>query len=731
MSKMDLGLQRDGCVCSEEAYFVDRLGKKWGCAFARYAALIGRGDGCWWLRQLADWIRADDEEQLIGALKAVSREATEFTVLTGFGGYSYLMDVHVLGGYDTVLNRKDVMVDIERDVGRVPPPLEDDDLSQRVMVKVRAIVSANWALREQLPTFEDFVSFRDAWSTPGASTLPGKAVLRASDGYEIKVKGKFASALEYSDSELVRLALEHKGAIVRPFRKIDEPVKTRVVYGYDFLSFLRCSWIDSLVGDMEAGGSWLPVGYSRRQKADMRLEIMRRLRVGNEWAVSLDQSAFDQHQRKEWVRAALAAIFDVVAELAPTELKESIRAVQEAELFSFDHAAIPGVCAWEIGVPSGLRWTAVVDSILNRAECEVVCENLGFVPSLSFFQGDDAVVVGRGCHDPEAWAAEYGRLGLEVNRDKTWVSRYSCDFLHELYSGVEVRAFPARIARSLIWKKPRMGGRVDNPVTRLQERMADALKGYRRDLFGAKDYAYRQLRAAAKQRRCGGLEHIEECLETPTFLGGWGFGIGGRFATRWTGGEVDFRRYEVTSAVPGVPAALRGALVGRMAESCFLRTRTLKMELERVVGPSRTARYSGFGHSNALKTDFVVYDHVKWIEQLRLELAVAGVRRWRDVVLIPDARLRTMRVRSALKVLRAYASAVNFVSLLIDTAFTTAESYLEVAEWSHSNWQGACVWWALHGRSRGTSWLGEHARAIGKYILHSVLFDDPAFLVRV
>lgn len=732
LSKLDSSLLRKHVSSCNQRWFCERLGPKWGLCFARYRKLIGDGVGGDWLEEVADALVAKDEEELISVLKKVSRLAIEHTVYCGFGPHSVLMDLHVIGGYDTVLNRKDVMASIRQEVGVAPPPLAREDVTPRMLEKVRRIIRENWRGSASEVTFEHFVQFRDAWSTPGASTLEGCAWLEASDGFKVRVKGKFASALQYEDDWLVAECKKHQPAIVKPFLKGDEPVKTRVVYGYDFLSFLRCSWIDSLVGTMEHAGSWMPVGYGRRQKADMRLELLGKLKAGDKWAVSLDQSAFDQHQRKEWVRCVIEEIFQTVAGFVSPELRRSVLELMEAELFSFDNATIPGVCDWAVGVPSGLKWTAIIDSVLNRAANEIVCEDIGFKAEFASFQGDDAVLVGSGVSDAAVWAAGYSALGLEVNADKTWVSRTSCDYLHEIYRGDEVRAFPARIGKSIIWKKPAIGASGAGRKARLLERMSDCLKGCRRDLPGCRAVATGILREFALRAGEGGsglAERVEECLDTPTFLGGFGFGTWGRLAAEIAGGDIDRGRYKVVSPVPGRVRGFEEALVDRLAAASFLRTSGTTLTWRRVRHVPTPSFSSVSGEHVGIRSQWTVRDGVGWEVQLHLELGRRGKRGYAG--LLPDRRLRDLGWKQGVRALNAFERVVGSVNLNLEDAGSTGESYLFGADWAHHKWRGACAVWAIFARSAGVGYISRLYKEVVGCLLGYYLWVVPELLVRV
>jgi hypothetical protein len=428
----------------------------------------------------------------------------------------------------------------------------------------------------------------------------------------------------------------------------------------------------------------------------------------------------------------MESIYRQVEASAVPEIAAEVAELREVELFSFDNAEIPGVCKWEIGVPSGLKWTAVVDSILNRAAAEIVAEDIGFKIESAYYQGDDAILMGLGPSDSNVWADAYAKLGLDVNRDKTWVSRDSCDFLHEVYRAGEIRAFPARMGKSVIWKKPSQGGAVVGAETRLHECISDCLKGVRRDLIGCRDVARRLVGKFMRTRGCiPGLGVVDELLDTPTWMGGLGFGEHGRLVLQCTGGEVELSRYTLTSPSPSIPSFVLPAIVSRLSASAFMRVRPLLVDVVAIKGLSATDDYRSVGDKSSIKTDFVVQDRVPWLNQLLLTCALSGAQKLRSAGQLPDARLRAMGLRAGFAALCFYKRIVKKASFTIETAVTTAESYLFGADWSHRHWQNMCTFWALEQRSRKGSFWEECALYVRSALLNYMLEERPCMLVRV
>jgi hypothetical protein len=541
--------------------------------------------------------------------------------------------------------------------------------------------------------FEEYVAFRDGWATQGASTLNGAVTLAGPGGYKVRVKGKLASSLHLSDADLCARARTENVAKIKPFRKEDEPVKTRIVYGYDFFSFLRQSYCDGLVQTWEGVEPWMPVGYDMRKKAEMRIMLGSYLRSGKR-AVSIDQSAFDTRQKKSWVRRCIECIFCNVEEQlrgrGDIERADEVRELALVELESFDNAEIEGVCKWEVGVPSGMRWTAVIDSILNRASAETVAEELNFDIAFARYQGDDAILVGEG--PSNAWAQTYARLGLNVNQAKTWVCGDRCDFLHEVYDGVSARGFPARIGKSVIWKKPNLGRDFENANARLFEKVSDCLKGVRRGLGGCRLVATNLILRWVK-RRGGSARYVREALDTPAYMGGFGFAGWGRRAVKVSGGEVIERRYVIRSGVHSQYNAFKDIILSRISGGTALKTDKCVMVFEAVKGLKDTPEVEVAGVGVKIKTSWTWRDGVPWSVSLKWEQMLRG-RVLPERQCVPDGWLRgNTSATMAVKCCSAYKRYVARLKLNLENSETTGESWASFTDKMNRYWCGIVGYW--------------------------------------
>nr|UHS72506.1 MAG: putative RNA-dependent RNA polymerase [Totiviridae sp.] len=698
-----------------------RLGAKWGECLYKYSKHIPT-DSQVLLTSLITCAPVCCESGLIAWLKEIGRLCTAASVHIGHGSWIYLCDIHVLGGYDTFLNRVDVLEECK--ILTEPKVSGASKYASLLLDGIRDTVSKIAVDRQRTVGLQDFIHFRDNWTIPGACSIGSSALLevRRRGGWKrVRASGKLGKTVEMSDVEIVKAARAREPAVVRPFRKVDEPVKTRAVYAYDTRSYLRCSWLSSFLGDYNAYGTWTPLGTGRRTRATQRLDIAANLGSSRR-AVSLDQSSFDLNQPKWLVKAAMREVISHILRYTHPSMKDELAEIAQTELHSFEEAYMPGVGRWRRGVPSGHKWTALLDSILNRAECLVAARIRRVKIVQGWWQGDDGLVFEEG-EPVMGWAEAYSELGLSVNADKTWVDGNSCEFLHEFYTQRAVRAFPARSFRSVLWSKPIMGtSSFQTGLDYVQSSLDTWLKCARRGLVNMDKMAVSLL-----MRR--GLTYSKALgvLRTPRAFGGLGWAADGRLGLRWSGGKVWYRRVRLVSK-PAFGYGRLGqlAILNRLGATMPLPTTPLQAVSFPVRGFCDMPPPRNLGLHPRLKFQWCDEDPVEdpWYCRIYLEAMLACRAPWlNSMVPCPFIRSLECNVEKAFRLINRWGSR----RLGLDTLSSTGEAWASVADSVNREWAGFVTWVAAVSNSHwktklGAVWLGLAREALASLRYFDVLY---------
>jgi hypothetical protein len=603
-------------------------------------------------------------------------------VLDGFLWLRYFLDLKVLGGYDTTLNREDPFAEYRSTFGKRPHKEVPEDLKFWIEDTVSKIGIDSVGF-----SFRDFVSFRDAWALPGVSvqgkakkvTFVGSDKSRAS----LKLRNKYFALAHLSDEQIYRNC-KAKVAYVKPFVKQDEPAACRTVQCYDTYSLIRCSYLEQALGNLNLGGLWTTVGMNSKKK----LALRKRIFSGRCWWLCTDQSNFDTNQPLSWIFYAVECLFRKIVKANP-----HMRDVCECELESLKNVMIQdghgGTFRWGNGILSGYKFTALLDSILNRAETRVVLGRLGMKPIFEVFQGDDALVGFREKPDKSAVALQYSKLGLVVNPSKTWVSHGDTEYLHEVYYQGGVFGFPARSFKAVAWASPNTGSGSSVGEMKLRSLLSSCLMCIRRGLD-----VVPILRKVMSSYGLVDKSMFDAWFSTPTWFGGFGAGMTGRVSlTVQTLRDNTFRTY-----IPGIWGGklYKEAAKLRIESACPLPgiRNTYGFDVVRGSASMPFQKVSEFVDVGSVRTDWEVSDLAEYSDSFTRKLTLEWKLKHDEEILPTDLPNGFLKLARPDKAYRRYRSMVSRV-LLVETELGTTETYSRYSAWANGAWAGISLLWAL------------------------------------
>ncbi|BBJ21451.1 CP-RdRp fusion protein [Pythium splendens RNA virus 1] len=721
LSEKDLELRRKLVPWTQQTrHDYRKLGGKWGKAFTLYrrhvpSVVAPRLDAV-----VEHLPCAVCEACHIDNLKTVSRSVLSNLVQIGVTDDIYLLDLAVLGGYDTVLNRVDPLETLREEF--CVPAATEGKLDPRMKFWIRDTLDKIRYRRVRV-SFSDLVSFRDEWANPGASTFGSNAKLEVSrivrgqrKTRKVRLRNKWFKALAFTDEEVVKECLAGAPNLVRPFRKQDEPAKTRTVQCYDTRSLIRCTYMNQAISDLNGYGTWTTLDMDATERSHLRRRL---LRDDGGYRLCTDQSSFDINQSRESVCYVIAQLFERMVRYGKND---DLARVAAAELRALDATVLTTVDEpWRKGVLSGMKYTALVDSVLNRAATMTVLERLGVSPELAVFQGDDAVaLLGNQRVKVSDVAREYGDLGLDVNPQKSWFARGRCEFLHELYSGTGVYGFPARAAKTLLWQKPATGASVGGAST-VREDLAMLQVAARRRLV-----KLRGIGRALFARIGAGLEHFDEAWDTPAVRGGLGFGTRGHMAVSIESARRRKVRVRLVSPAPYAKDVGQDLLVKaclqRASAAVSMPGYVLEVRYEKVRGvpdmPIHTVERAK--RTDRGRTEWQLLDARKveapYLRKLRLEAKLMS----KDKILSTDLPTRAFdEAPDVDRAVRWYQKTRRAVTIAIIDAKHYHEPYHGVARLGDAIWGGLCMLAAIGLAKKDR--LDEQKRQLTKLLWETVV----------
>lgn len=292
-------------------------------------------------------------------------------------------------------------------------------------------------------------------------------------------RNKGFDAVVYTDANIKRQMFHAAGDKLQVMQK-SEPGKVRgcvkagnnLFRQMDFLS----QWVEG--GLYSSRTSTLFAGKRGNEEIDE--ELVESMQHGGWVKVPLDQSGFDNNQARSSVLRVIKVLRDY---LEPNVRKvDGYDQVWDAVERSVNDPNVTVVLGekqwrWGNGVPSGWRWTALLDTLLNICSFRVILrcirdfEGLHITTRGTIAQGDDLLFEVKELSHAERICDWYSRFGFEVNPYKTHFSESRGEFLRRSFDAKGVVGYLPRTILALRFRNP-IKMIPPHPILRLQSRFS-------------------------------------------------------------------------------------------------------------------------------------------------------------------------------------------------------------------------------------------------------------------
>ncbi|APG75986.1 hypothetical protein 3 [Beihai sea slater virus 3] len=274
--------------------------------------------------------------------------------------------------------------------------------------------------------------------------------------------------------------------------KIEPGQKHRGIISASFEQNVRLSFVSTWVEENLKRNSrhGLTMFYDDKSILDMKIGLCRDFSLGG-ICLPLDASGFDENVSRGEVEivfdAMLAQLRNLAAE-AETERDKRIifdyfnilkiakkRFYDVPVLTSLDNFVVNA----EHGIPSGSRWTGLLDSIINKLRFEVCQLQLNLKVGLKFdvmsqhFQGDDMQLRLAKWVDVIRILNFYNHYNLKINPQKNFASIKHDEYLRKVYTNTEQRGYLTRRLCKLCFRDPLKNESLDGA-----ERCRERVRGF-------------------------------------------------------------------------------------------------------------------------------------------------------------------------------------------------------------------------------------------------------------
>lgn len=317
-----------------------------------------------------------------------------------------------------------------------------------IIKETQKYMAEEWTLPSQLPSVDEWVEsgvwMRGKSGTGASTTITIEGRTKRTRRYKgvdaaLKSNREIAAEVKTPMVERMRVMQKSEGAKVRP-----------VVVGGNAL-YRKMDFLSELVENGLRGSrtSTLFTGAAGNEAIDN--QWLAEVRNRDSLKVPLDQSSFDNNQSKSTILGVLLGMESYIMghHDIPMEYKQVWDATWQSLTRICPLVDMDGETrAWENGIPSGWRWTALLDTVLNIVSFRTACRyseeyyHTKVPVGRCTTQGDDVIFTTTSVEAVETLVATYQTLGYRVHPHKTYISKDRGEFLRRSYERGESRATP-------------------------------------------------------------------------------------------------------------------------------------------------------------------------------------------------------------------------------------------------------------------------------------------------
>nr|QVG74808.1 hypothetical protein 2 [Totiviridae sp.] len=355
--------------------------------------------------------------------------------------------------------KKDVETWLVNPIKLGGPLTEQEYLSMLAEEMVR-LMDEEWSMPPRTLEPEDWVA-TGRWMRGRSGTGPATTVeINQKITRTRRMKGVDASLLSDKDmteqlshivQETFHIMEKSEGGKIRPIVKTGSAMFRKM----DYLS----QWCEE--GFKNSKISTLFGSAGNQEWIDR--DILASTRNPNLWKVPMDQSNFDWHQSKASIMTIIATMGMYIAERTKAKGFSKVWQAMWDSIFAQQVVVHCGKYkyTWENGMPSGFRWTALIDTLLNitsfRVALRIASEIKGRYIHIAYHrsQGDDVAFATADLKDVALIMHIYNRIGYEAHPSKTFFSRYRTEFLRKSYEAdLGITGYLARSLLSIRFRSP-------------------------------------------------------------------------------------------------------------------------------------------------------------------------------------------------------------------------------------------------------------------------------------
>lgn len=385
-------------------------------------------------------------------------------------------------------------------------------------------------------TVDDYILGVDGWMTDGSAR--GFRVPIEYEGKILKSQSKKQAIAQGLDSTELKKIMYNEvqfGNTYSATEKIEAGRKGRLIISAPVGQQLRMSYVEKNLGDIFKRAfpeiNFLKNSRNQLFNANVLTEQTKKGNLLNKVFFPADATSFDQYVSRGEIESCLN-VFQILIDnfvsvnMLPKDVSDIMLLIRD-NFFEIPVlvSQIPTL-KWQHGLPSGIKWTALLGSLINIVRFLTIVE----IPDGSTFsrikfdfitvQGDDMAIITPRLVDTLRILAQYERFNIPIQFAKNYISFTSIEFLRKVHFDGKQLAYPARLITKFCFRLPENSGSKDN-LSLLQERTLSLFRLYCRNANSVLSYK-RMIDLVSYVLKTSNLE-ASSILSTPSFMGGLSF----------------------------------------------------------------------------------------------------------------------------------------------------------------------------------------------------------------
>lgn len=385
-------------------------------------------------------------------------------------------------------------------------------------------------------TIDDYLLNVDSWMTDGSAR--GFRVPIEYEGKVLKSQSKkqaIAQGMNLVELKSIMMNESNFNNTYSATEKIEPGRKGRLIISAPVGQQLRMSYVEKNLGDL-IKRAFPEINFLKNSRNQLFNANVLTVESGssslkNKVFFPADATSFDQFVSRGEIDSCLNVLHEMIdmfvsTNLLPKDVSEVMQLIKD-NFFDIPVlvSQIPTL-TWQHGLPSGVKWTALLGSLINIVRYLTIVEIPDGTPFSKIktdfitVQGDDMAIILSRLVDSMRILVQYERFNIPIHFLKNYISYTSIEFLRKVHYAGKQLAYPARLITKLCFRLPENSGSKDN-LSLLQERTLSIFRLYCRNANSINCYS-RMVDLVSYVLQVNKTV-AKTILSSPSFLGGLSF----------------------------------------------------------------------------------------------------------------------------------------------------------------------------------------------------------------